>query len=349
MQGADGNYCPLKDLWWNMGLFDRTAFLVILGLASRVLNLLTCSESKEHPEATTYYTKSVRALQRRIENAEDRLSEGVIVTVLEFAYYDNLSRWLIHMNGVSAIIHDRGGTETLKSSYIHIRIDVSGSFIFDRKPFFPAPCHLLHELEYVEQPGAVLFKLNSRFPDLSGVIHFLSETTNLMSFIDGHANESKGFEDDRFLSRTFNGYVHKLLSLPRTSQTSEIEKCPKIIVREAVRRACITLFALLRENFSIKPSGVYEHRNLLKELLLQYEIDWTPYLELRLWVLAVAALAADNVEVHWYMDEICGTATQMGLLEWDEVRRVLRHILWSDQMFKYQEGKIREMFEMADQ
>jgi hypothetical protein len=88
MQGGDGSYCPLKDLWWNMGLFDSTAFLITLANACRVIDQYTPCGIKETPEAITYYTKSVRCLHRRIESLEDRLSEGVLVAVLEFAYYD---------------------------------------------------------------------------------------------------------------------------------------------------------------------------------------------------------------------------------------------------------------------
>ncbi|KAE8548275.1 hypothetical protein EYB25_010069 [Talaromyces marneffei] len=122
MQGGDGSYCPLKELWWNMGLFDSTAFLITLANASRVIGQYPPYGTKETPEAITYYTKSVRSLQGRIESLEDRLSEGVIVAVLEFAYYDfvsqNLPRWLIHMNGFHVIIARRGGLMYQDPSYL---------------------------------------------------------------------------------------------------------------------------------------------------------------------------------------------------------------------------------------
>jgi hypothetical protein len=394
MQGGDGSYCPLKELWWNMGLFDSTAFLVTLANASRVISQYTLCGIQETPEAITYYTKSVRSLQRRIESLEDRLSEGVIVAVLEFAYYDvskclqlnfksilgtdgsvkfvsqNLQRWLIHMNGFHAIINRRGGIQSLKSSYmiqllcfwsaiprisrkycfliLIYRIDVSGSFIFDRKPFFEPPHHLLHDVKDKSPPSPLLQKYINRFPELSKITTFLSETANLTTFIDEHFNGSRVMEDDKFLSKTFNIYVHKLLSLPRLDYSGTDLFSPHLIVQEAARRACMILFALLRERFSIIPSGLYEHKNLLKEILLQHDVDWTPYLELRLWVLAIATLAADGEEIQWYVDEICGTATQMGLLDWDEVLGVLQQTLWMEPTFKDEENRMRGMFELSN-
>lgn len=156
-------------------------------------------------------------------------------------------------------------------------------------------------------------------------------------------------EDDKFLSRTFNIYVHKLLSLPRLDVSQQAGSFPPhLIVQEAVRRASMILFALLRERFSIIPSGVIEHKNLVKELILRHEVDWAPYLELRLWVLAIAALAADGRDVQWYIDEMSGTATQMGLLDWDEVLDILRQILWMGDTFKSEEHTIRERFELEN-
>lgn len=229
------------------------------------------------------------------------------------------------------------------------RIDVSGSFIFDRKPFFPPPHHLSHDVKHTLSPSLLLLKYIDRFPELSECVTFILETANLTTFIDERFNGSGVMEVDKFLSRTFNIYVHKLLSLPRLDNFSDTMLLfPHPIVQEALRRACMILFALLRERFSIIPSGLSEHKNLLKEVLLQYNVDWAPYLELRLWVLAIAALAADGEKVQWYVDEVCGTATQMGLLDWDEVLHILQQILWMGKTFGNEENTIKEMFEAAN-
>ncbi|PCG99744.1 Hypothetical protein PENO1_051540 [Penicillium occitanis (nom. inval.)] len=290
MQGGDGNHCPLKELWWNMGLLDSTAFLITLANASRVIGRYTPCGVQETPEAITYYTRSVRALQRRIDSLEERLSEGVIVAVLEFAYYD-ISTFMILLR----------------------RIDVSGSFIFDRKPYFAPPYHLLHDMKQTSPPSPLLVEWIDNLPELLEAIAFSCEAANLAAFIDTHFNGCQVMEDDKFLSRTFNIYVHKLLSLPRLDDFPETGLfAPHLVVQEA------------------------------------HEIDWTPYLKLRLWVLAIASLAADGEEVQWYVHEICGTTTQLGLLDWDEVLDILRQILWMGETFKNEEKSIRERFELVD-
>lgn len=193
------------------------------------------------------------------------------------------------------------------------RIDVSGSFIFDRRPYFSLPHHLLHSVEHTSLPKPLLSRYINHFLGLSETMEFLSEITNLTTFIDTHFSKSRLMEDDNFLSRTFNIYVHKLLSLPRLDDSQQDGIfAPHIIVQEAVRRASVILFALLRERFSIIPSGVREHKNLLQELIFKHEIDWAPYLELRLWTLATAALAADGSNFNGTLTKCAGLQ-----LKWD--------------------------------
>jgi len=76
------------DYWWNMGQLDSTAFLITLANASRFIGQKQLLESKESHEAITLYTESIQSLQKRLQTPVDGLSNGVIVSVLEFAYYD---------------------------------------------------------------------------------------------------------------------------------------------------------------------------------------------------------------------------------------------------------------------
>ena len=87
-QDGDGNFCPLRDLWWNMGHLDSTAICITLADVSRVFSQKYLMEPKESAEAIALYTGSIQCLQKRLQTPVDGLSEGVIVSVIEFAYYD---------------------------------------------------------------------------------------------------------------------------------------------------------------------------------------------------------------------------------------------------------------------
>ena len=194
----------------------------------------------------------------------------------------------------------------------------------------------------------ILQKWNAAFPELSDITTFLYHAANLFSYIDERATSAEIWKDDLFVSRTFNAVVHQLLSLQR--HTEAMEKgmsSPQLVMREAMRQACMVLFGLLRDKFSVCPSGISQHRNRVKQLLVQRLIDWSDFLELRLWVLLTAGLAAEDDETSWYIDEIKGTIVQMGLSGWNDGVEVVRSILWMEETFRIRSDRLKDLFELS--
>jgi hypothetical protein len=122
---------------------------------------------------------------------------------------------------------------------------------------------------------------------------------------------------------------------------------PQLVIREAIRRACIILFGLLRDKFAVHPSGISQHRNRVKELLVQRPIDWSAFLELRLWVLLTAGLAAEDAETSWYIDEIKGTIVQMRISGWNDGVAAVRSILWMEETFRIRSNRLKDLFELS--
>jgi hypothetical protein len=87
-QGGDKKFCPLMDFWWNMVQLDSTAFFFSLAYASRLLNQRHPIEPKQCSEAIKLYTTSIQCLQKRLQMSVEGTSDGIIITILEFAYYD---------------------------------------------------------------------------------------------------------------------------------------------------------------------------------------------------------------------------------------------------------------------
>lgn len=197
-------------------------------------------------------------------------------------------------------------------------------------------------------PSPILQKWNAAFPELSDITTFLCHAANLSSYIDECAISVEIWKDDLFVSRAFNAVVHQLLSLQR--HTEAMEKgisSPQLVIREAMRRACIILFGLLRDKFSVHPSGISQHRNRVKELLVQRPIDWSAFLELRLWVLLTAGLAAEDAETSWYIDEIKGTIVQMRISGWNDGVAAVRSILWMEETFRIRSNRLKDLFELS--
>ncbi|PMD44507.1 hypothetical protein L207DRAFT_525832 [Hyaloscypha variabilis F] len=350
--GGDKKFCPLMDFWWNIAQLDSAAFFVTLAHASRLINKQHPNEPKQSSEAVELYTKSIQCLQKRLQMPKEGTSDGVIITILEFAYYDDLVRWLVHMSGLAEVVKRRGGIGTLYSSEIilllNFWIDISGSFIFDIAPFFPRPHHLLTQVASKAVPSTILQRWNAKFPELSDITTFLIDAASLTSYIDERAIEGVIWKDDMFVSRTFNGVVHQLLSLQRDTEALEAGiTSPQIVMREAMRRACIILFALLRDKFSVHPSGMSQHSNSVKELLSQHPVDWSGFSDLHLWVLVTTSFAIEDDKISWYMDEIRGAAVQLGISGWNDVVEVMKSVLWMGKTFRTRNDLLKDFFELS--
>lgn len=169
----------------------------------------------------------------------------------------------------------------------------------------------------------------------------------MTSYIDERAIDAAIWQDDLFVSRTFNAVVHQLLSLPR--HTAALENGispPQLIMREAIRRACTVVFAFLRDKFSVHPSGISQHRNKVKELLVQHPVDWSEFLELRLWVLVISGLAAEGDETPWYIDEIRDTMVQMRIIGWNDAVEVMRSIIWMGETLRTRLERLQEVLQL---
>jgi len=149
-----------------------------------------------------------------------------------------------------------------------------------------------------------------------------------------------------FLSRTFNPVLHRLLSLPRYPQRvfpSETVK-PEAAMREAVRLALLCVFAMLRRRFFIGATVNDDYKNKLTSFLFHnQQLNWAPFLDLRLWVLVVAGIINDNNEIaFWNIAEIHSTMKKLQISGWDSVLTYVREFVWVDELMEKASSPLSE-------
>jgi hypothetical protein len=214
------------------------------------------------------------------------------------------------------------------------RMDMVGSFVLDRAPFFPVPAHLLMQIPNQTESSAVLQRWSATFPELSDIASFLFDARIMADYINQNAGQPDLWEDYHFIGRVFHNTVHQLLSLPRHGERLERGEAPQeFLMREAIRLGCLALFSLLRTKFYISPSGLSEHKNKVREFLDRHLIDWSLFPELQIWVLTTAALATRDEETSWYLAEIKFAMSTMRLSQWKEAIPIVKSILWVDAVF----------------
>ncbi|KAH8430860.1 uncharacterized protein LDX57_008524 [Aspergillus melleus] len=144
---ADSDYVfrPFRAIWFSMAMTDASAFLVSLANAAMFLDQIHQRKAYQYEksvECLTFYGKCVKEVTRRLENSNDRVSAGVITTILGLIchelYVGTLARSRAHLAGVQRIIQVRGGYDGLHET-IPLFVpwfDVITSVVEDLSPRF---------------------------------------------------------------------------------------------------------------------------------------------------------------------------------------------------------------------
>jgi hypothetical protein len=85
LQESTKNYHPMFQIWVSIGLGDKSSFHLLLANAATILKE---QSEEEGLEATRHYTISLKSVNARINDPNDRTSEGLIGAILGFACQD---------------------------------------------------------------------------------------------------------------------------------------------------------------------------------------------------------------------------------------------------------------------
>jgi hypothetical protein len=106
---ADDYYRPFRSEWFSMAVVDRSAYYLSLANAAMFLNQVMNGGNFEYSdcvESSKYYTECLNQITRRLGCRMERVSEGVITTVLGFICHDvgfdltliSLGCWITNLN-----------------------------------------------------------------------------------------------------------------------------------------------------------------------------------------------------------------------------------------------------------
>ena len=76
---------PVSEIWFSLALTDKSSFHLLLATVATAVQKLTGVETAE---ATKHYTLSLKSVATRMNDPNERTSEGVISSILGFACQD---------------------------------------------------------------------------------------------------------------------------------------------------------------------------------------------------------------------------------------------------------------------
>lgn len=214
------------------------------------------------------------------------------------------------------------------------RSDVTGSLVLDTIPRFPIPHCATLDPEPHRSHRILTFsqKWNTRFPDLSDISDSLASLSSLASYVDTQRTNNGQWQEELFVALKAHPTAHKLLSMSRFPlRTDANVSSLGLIIREMLRLASLLFIGLLKDKCRVFPTGVPENKLRLARLLTEVAVDWSSFMDLRLWVLTVAALAEEG-ERGWYVSEVALTMNYLGLTAWNDAIKILKELIWIEEM-----------------
>ncbi|KIW03913.1 uncharacterized protein PV09_04756 [Verruconis gallopava] len=333
---------PMASIWLSIGMADKDCFYITLAQASNSLSRFQGNPYPETPESIRFYSKAVKALNKRISCDADRTSDGVVGTILGLAYldmtYNKWERWRVHMNGLKRVLELRGGANTLQSSY-ELQMttfwnDISGSLTLDSTPWFPLPGFAAAR----KQPSYDhrLRKFEPEFKDgtslADGLRRAIYDLADVADYVEGNGLSSDESQRELFVAQQLNPVIHGLLSLPRVSPENAInEGCTHLRDAEMLRLSALLLCGFIRRHAQSGLPAIVENRCRLRNLLHDTAGSSGLHLTLRLWILTMSALA----DPYDRADDVAQLALTMELLQlrsWSAALALLRSFIWISEM-----------------
>ncbi|KAH7379864.1 hypothetical protein BKA64DRAFT_686501 [Cadophora sp. MPI-SDFR-AT-0126] len=340
---------PYRDSYYIIARDDASAFHQFLANAALHRTLyMSGGKCLRSYEATALHYKALQLAQRRIGDAKEEVSDGMIATVLMMAAYNHitldLKAWKMHMDGIEQILKLRGGIETLNSN-IRLRLliswhSISGSCSFDLIPRFPLPTThatkppLPDLTSYLSSPSTQSFH-NTRqtyYTDHPEISHLMDDLHNFTSLLKAETNWSSGRVWVENLASGFwiNHIVQQSLHLQTIINPDDL----KSIMREASRLGVLLYLAEIRRDFGVYPVVTHIHISKLRSLLEDSEdVPWHEFKPLKLWVLVMALLEAKSSEdKDWFADQIRGLTEELNLKSGEELEELLEGMFWYPQI-----------------
>jgi hypothetical protein len=209
------------------------------------------------------------------------------------------------------------------------RNDMNGSLVLDEPPRLPIPQFAKENLELHPSDRISQFsqKWSATYPNLSNISDIILSLGSLASHINKGAIDGH-WQKEMVVAFRAHPIAHKLLSMPRFDTSIVVgEDTSGFMIHEVLRLTSLVFIGLIKDRCRVSPTGVAENVSRLSRFLTTNSMDWSLFMDMRLWVLAVGA-QADDKRREWYMQEIAWTMKQMGLMDWSDALEVLKEIIW---------------------
>ncbi|RDW61496.1 hypothetical protein BP5796_11388 [Coleophoma crateriformis] len=342
------NFQPFRDFWFPLGLVDAAAMHQILSNTAMHLNALR-GRSDDVRAALEYNTAAIKSVNRRLPDASQNTSDGILGAILGFMCHDDkqmdnrYDRWTIHLQGFQKMLALRGGLETIESnrelrlSLFWIEHNIMSDH--DRVPQFPPPIRYLsspygeitREQSLSHRDSIIarsqLLPLVSR--ELLDIMTELSALTLLLS--SPRTKERNLWLDSNFPGLHIYPTLYKVLAVQKVVHEDDITD----IAHETCRLGAHLCLSEIRRRFGVSPVLTDIPVAKLRALLEDEKIKIYAQLgdPLILWVLMMAGCASTGEGRSWAFDALRDLAASRDLRDGGQSMEIVSQMWWIEEVF----------------
>jgi len=220
----------------------------------------------------------------------------------------------------------------------------------DSCPRFPPPSYLIGEIDTLDLPPLLhitLYRWDFTFPRLTDISTALSSLAKLASYVNKSASNPLIWKDEMFVAHRIYPVAHEILSLTRYTIPAEQKSSTQgIVLREVIRLSLLLVTGIMKRECGVYPDGIVQNSGRVSKLLKMYPMDWSAFMELRLWALVILALVEENDERAWCLTEIAWTMKELNLYLWYQALEVLKGIIWVEEGMTSRSESLRQEIEL---
>lgn len=165
------------------------------------------------------------------------------------------------------------------------------------------------------------------YPDHKSIILLFEDVSSFMVHLEHEIKRTSGkiWTDSAFSGILTNPLIDRLL---RIRSGVDNEK-PGTVVLEACRLALMLSLAGPRRWFGQDPVMTTVQVGKLRDLLSNNSHKWPGLEELRLWVIMMGAMEAQEpIQLGWFECELTRISWEQGITTYDEAEKIMQRIVW---------------------
>ncbi|OAL42862.1 hypothetical protein IQ07DRAFT_667113 [Pyrenochaeta sp. DS3sAY3a] len=328
----DGYSLVLRSAWSFIGFHNELSFRTLLSNSALYSQMLQSGRflTGDTAESLQLHNRALQMMHQRLDNPEERTSDGVIGSMSGFLMYDfltdNFTGWNRHMAGLLMMLSLRGGFETLNEEQFPVILswtDICGCYAQDLAPHLPLPGVWLQ---------SVVFPFN---------IYSSAKKTSLCQILNEELPQARNWkalyellfslvsDPEKPPNTWMEPMLHRLLSLRPMHPNTTPSRAS--LIEEVCRLGALLFLAPIWRSFGIHPVRSKRIRQNLLALLNGHLVEWGKLRVLLLWALAHATREADEEgERAEFAVRLAMVMRKMGLAGLEDLINEARGVLWTE-------------------